>query len=85
VISDYTEVIRIKPDYTEEYNNLGSAYLHLGQYERAIADYTEAIRLNPDGEAYYPRGHAYCKLGELKASSADLKKVKKLGYHTTNQ
>ena len=61
-IADYTEAIRIKPDYAEAYRNRGVAYAEKGEYDRAIADYTEAIRLKPDyAEAYYNRGIAYAR------------------------
>ena len=34
--SYYRKAIEIKPDFTEAYNNLGIAYIHLGEHENAI-------------------------------------------------
>ncbi len=72
-IADYTEAIRLDPDYAVAYNNRGLAYRYLGEYERAIDDCTEAIRLDPDlAIAYNNRGYAYHDLGEYERAIADL-------------
>ena len=56
-IMEYTEAIRLRPDYAEAYNGLGLAHKEKGDYDKAITDYTEAIRIRPDyAEAYYNRG-----------------------------
>ena len=62
-IADYTEAIRLNPEYATAYHNRGYSYDDLGEYEKAIADYTEAIRLNPEyANAYYNRGLSYQNL-----------------------
>jgi Flp pilus assembly protein TadD len=58
-ISDYTEAIRLKPDYADAYFSRGKAYDEKNEYDKAISDYTEAIRLKPDFFTYYFRGVAY--------------------------
>jgi tetratricopeptide (TPR) repeat protein len=59
-VADFTEAIRLNPNYTNAYHNRGLAYKNKGDYDRAIADYTQAIRLNPnDASAYFNRGNAY--------------------------
>jgi serine/threonine protein kinase/Flp pilus assembly protein TadD len=59
-IIEYTEAIRLKPDYADAYFSRGASYLFKGDYDHAIADYTEAIRLQPDfAHAYYGRANAY--------------------------
>jgi tetratricopeptide (TPR) repeat protein len=63
-ISQYQEVIRLKPDYALAHNNLGFALLRKGQIGEAISQYQEAIRLKPDytlahnnlGNALYRKG-----------------------------
>ena len=71
-IDAYDEAIRLKPDYTEAYNNRGIAKNNLGQYEEALADYDEAIRLKPDNtEAYDNRGIAKNNLGRHEEAIAD--------------
>ena len=47
-ITDYTQAIRLNPDYADAYNNRGNAKSNLSQHFAAIADYDIAIRLNPD-------------------------------------
>jgi len=64
-ILDFTEAIRINPNYAEAYNNRGIAYFYLDDkyneknYNLATLDFTEAIRINPNyAEAYNNRGKA---------------------------
>ena len=45
--SDFTEAIRLKPDYAEAYYHRGLTYFYKKDYGKAINDYTEAIRLRP--------------------------------------
>jgi len=45
---DYNYTIMLDPNYAEAYNNRGIAYLHEGQYDRAIEELTHAITLKPD-------------------------------------
>ena len=46
-IQDYTEAIRLDPQYAIAYRGRGVVYSDLGQHKRSIQDYDEAIRLNP--------------------------------------
>lgn len=63
-IADYSDAIRLKPDYAEAYNNRGFAYYLKGDGARAIADYTRAIELRPDyPKAYNSRGVVYMSGG----------------------
>ena len=71
-ITDYTQAIRLKPDYAAAYNNRGLAKDDLGQHFAAIADYDSAIRLKPDyADPYYNRGLAKHNLGQHFAAIAD--------------
>ena len=71
-ITDYTQAIRLNPDYAGAYLNRGAAKDHLGQHFASIADYDIAIRLNPDyAGAYLNRGAAKDHLGQHFASIAD--------------
>ena len=45
-IEDYSEAIRLKPDYAVAYYNRGNSKYSLQDYKGAIEDYSEAIRLN---------------------------------------
>lgn len=43
-IIDYTEAIRLSPNYSDAYNNRGISYAIKGDYDRAIEDYNRALR-----------------------------------------
>ncbi|MGK7873930.1 MAG: tetratricopeptide repeat protein [Xenococcaceae cyanobacterium] len=71
-IEDYTQAIRINPNYADAYNNRGLARYQLGEYQAAIEDYTQAIRINPnDADAYYSRGIARKNLGDKRRAISD--------------
>lgn len=54
-------------------NNRGTAFHHLGKYERAIEDFTAAIWLAPGyAEAYTNRGVTHAALGKHDLAIADL-------------
>jgi tetratricopeptide (TPR) repeat protein len=59
-ISDFTEAIRLDPNYALAYFNRGKAYIHQGSFDKAVSDFTQAIRLDPNyALAYFNRGKAY--------------------------
>jgi Tfp pilus assembly protein PilF len=71
-ISDYTEAIRLKPDYADAYFKRGNAYYDKKEYDKAISDFTEAIRLKPDyADAYFKRGNAYYDKKEYDKAISD--------------
>jgi len=71
-IADYTEALRINPDYYQALYNRGNAYANKGDYDRAIADYTAALRIKPDyDQALNNRGNAYANKGDYDRAIAD--------------
>ena len=71
-IEDYSEAIRLQPDYVEAYYNRGTVYIESGQYQKAVQDYTETIRIKSDYIlAYLNRGMAYSKLGQYQPAIKD--------------
>jgi tetratricopeptide (TPR) repeat protein len=44
----YEQAIKLKPDYMEAINNLGTIYYARKSYRRAISQYQKAIKLAPD-------------------------------------
>ena len=49
-IENYTEAIRLDPDYVNAFIGRGVSWGEKGEYDKAIADYDEAIRLDPDNQ-----------------------------------
>ena len=74
-LADYTEAIRLKPDYALAYNNRGAARNDKKDLDGALADYTEVIRLKTDFAcaycAYNSRGIAREAKGDLDGALAD--------------
>ena len=66
-LADYTQAIRINPNYAEAYNNRGLVYEYQQKWDLALADYNNAIKLNPNyAEAYNNRGLVYLNLLDIK-------------------
>src|ERR1035438_951341 len=59
----YEQAIKLKPDYSEAINNLGTVYFANKSYRRAVSQYKKALKLAPEsasihsnlGTAYYAR------------------------------
>ncbi len=84
-IKDYTEAIRIKPDFAWAYNNRGIACKAKGDLDGAIKDYTKAIHLKPDyAVAYRNRGVAWESKGDYYSAIADYQKSIDLGDNEPN-
>jgi tetratricopeptide (TPR) repeat protein len=47
-IADFSQAIRLDPNYAFAYYNRGVTYKTKGDADRAIEDYTQAIRINPN-------------------------------------
>ncbi len=71
-IADYTEALRLDPEYVIAYNNRGNVYRDRGDYDRAIADYDRALQLNADyARGYRNRGLASRLKGDLERAISD--------------
>jgi S1-C subfamily serine protease len=71
-ISDFTEAIRLDPNYVLAYNDRGVAYNNQGSFDKAISDYSEVIRLDPSYiPAYIDRGIAYGNQGSFDKAVSD--------------
>jgi tetratricopeptide (TPR) repeat protein len=57
----YERALKLKPDYAEAVNNLGTIYYAKKSYRRAVSQYLKALRLNPNNAAsiYSNLGTAY--------------------------
>ena len=47
-ISAAEEAIKLRPDYAEAYNNIGSAYNSMKQWDKGIAALEKALQIRPD-------------------------------------
>jgi protein O-GlcNAc transferase len=47
-IAAYRDAVRLKPDYSEAFNNLGAALQAHGMMDEALAAYRKAVELQPD-------------------------------------
>jgi tetratricopeptide (TPR) repeat protein len=75
-IIEFTEAIRLMPEYVFAYNNRGVCYSGKSDYDRAIADYSQAIKLNPGYiTAYSNRGIAYRYKNDYNHSISDYNKA----------
>ena len=70
--AQYTEALRLRPEYDKVHYNFGNALYPQGKYEEAVAQYTEALRLNPRyAEAYNNMGNVLRFQGKNDAAVAN--------------
>jgi len=79
-IADYTEAIRLNPNYAEAHNKLGIIRArNLKNYPAAKADFDRAIEINPNyGDAYYNRARVREFLEDEDGAIADYQKAAEL-------
>jgi len=69
---EYSEALRLRPDYTNAYMSRGNAYYQSGEYGLAIDDYNQTLQVRPNyAAAYYWRGRAKQEQGKLPEAIAD--------------
>lgn len=77
---DYTEAIRLKPDYVMGWTNRGEVNLHTKDFDSAVEDCTHALLLDPTHlAALTHRGWAYHNLAETELAKRDAAKAAELG------
>ncbi|CEJ44475.1 TPR repeat-containing protein [Umezakia ovalisporum] len=76
---DYTQAIKLNPNYADAYYNRGIFYYSQGEWDLAVADFTQAIKLNPNyAGAYFCRGVVYGNQEEWDLALADFTQAIKL-------
>ena len=71
-LADYSEAIRLYPEYRDAYYNRGIVLYQTGDYLSAVRDYSKAIVLKSDFyDAYLNRGTAYRAMGRYREALSD--------------
>jgi TonB family protein len=71
-IKDYSQAIRLAPNFAYHFGNRGDVYSEKKEYEKAIADYSEAIKLDPKNAYFrHDRAEAYRALGQVDLAVKD--------------
>jgi tetratricopeptide (TPR) repeat protein len=83
-VKNYSEAIRLEPNYANAYFNRGDAYDEIGEYDKAIADYSEVIRIEKSADAYLNRGVVFNKKGENDRAIVDLTEAIRLDPNCAN-
>lgn len=80
IIDDLDKTLELSPGNIYVYYNKGNIYYESENYTAAISCYTQAVDAKADfGEAYYNRGIAYFRLGNMEKGMADLSRAGELG------
>jgi len=80
------EAIRLKPEYTEAYNELGYTYHKLARYNEAIEEYKKAIRLKPDYTlAHYNLGLSYLATGNRTGATGQYRILQRLDQNQASK
>ncbi|WP_341525070.1 tetratricopeptide repeat protein [Nostoc sp. UHCC 0302] len=84
-IADYTQAIRLNPNYLNAYFGRGVASYNLGDNKRAIADYNQALKINPNyANAFINRGVSRSALGDKQGAIADYNQALKIDPNYAN-
>jgi Flp pilus assembly protein TadD len=75
-IKEYAEVIRLRPDVPEAYNNLGVALKRKGELEKARGIFSEALERRPEfSAALSNRGWVFAAQGKWHEARADFERA----------
>ena len=78
-IGSYKQALKIKPDYSEAYYNMGNAQKEKGELDTAMDSYKQAIKIKPNyTEAHTNLGIALREKGEPDAAIESYKKAIKI-------
>jgi tetratricopeptide (TPR) repeat protein len=80
VLTDYSVVLYMNPEFIFGYYNRGNIYCKSEKYYQAIEEYNKAIEIEPEfAEAYYNRGLVKVLLDDVVEGSKDLSRAGELG------
>lgn len=79
---DLSQALSMRKDNFYLLYNQGCAYAAIKDYHRAIDYFTDALRVNPNlAEAFYNRGIAEIKTGDISSAVKDLSRAGELGLY----
>ncbi|MEO1621712.1 MAG: tetratricopeptide repeat protein [Cyanobacteria bacterium J06632_3] len=71
-LADWSEAIRIKPNYPEPHYHRALVHLSQGLHSKALADFDAVLTADPTlANAYYHRGNLRHQLGDIPGAVAD--------------
>lgn len=80
ILTDYSVVLYMNPNFTFGYFNRGNIYCKNEKYMAAMDEYDKAIGIDPDfAEAYYNRGLVRILLNDVEGGAKDLSRAGELG------
>jgi adenylate cyclase len=71
----YEHAAILGPDNPNAFNNLGSAYLHVGDLEKAIAAFERSLAIEPRRASYNNSGTVYYYLGQQRKAAEMFRKA----------
>lgn len=75
-LENFTQAIKLEPDFAAVYSNRCLVHIQLQDYEKAIQDCSQTLELNPNNSAaYLNRGLAYYRIANHQSAIPDYTKV----------
>jgi tetratricopeptide (TPR) repeat protein len=84
-LSNFDQVIRLKPDFSNAYFNRGEMLFRANQAEASLKDFDKAVELSPDDAASFSgRAHALYALGRTQDALNDYAKAMELAPNSAD-
>jgi len=75
----YEQAVKLKPNYSEAINNLGTVYYAIKSYRRAISQYKKALKIAPDSASIHSNlGTAYFARNQIAQATEEFRTALKL-------
>jgi tetratricopeptide (TPR) repeat protein len=75
----YEQAVKLKPNYSEAINNLGTVYYAGKSYRRAVSQYKKALKLAPDSASIHSNlGTAYFARNQIALATEEFRTALKL-------
>lgn len=80
-LNDFENTIKLNPNYSKAYFEIGNIYYDTKNYQKQIEYYSKAIDLEKEnGKYYFWRAKAYLETNYKEKACADFQKAKELNY-----